>query len=111
MCRHAIVEELASLGATVHTCAPDEALLNTCLMDWKAKGLHVSGSVCDVSSRPQREKLMKTVNSIFHGKLNIFVRVPIALIFVQSFPAQYTTLGYLSSLEIIIRGQCFYNVF
>lgn len=70
---HAIVEELASLGATVHTCARNEALLNTCLMDWKAKGLHVSGSVCDVSSQPQREKLMKTVNSIFHGKLNIFV--------------------------------------
>ncbi|KAJ8431299.1 hypothetical protein Cgig2_018371 [Carnegiea gigantea] len=61
---HAIVEELASLGATVHTCARNEALLNTCLMDWKAKGLHVSGSVCDVSSQPQRERLMKTVNNV-----------------------------------------------
>lgn len=30
---HAIVEELAGLGATVHTCARNEAELNACLLD------------------------------------------------------------------------------
>ncbi|GAB2274412.1 hypothetical protein Dimus_009179 [Dionaea muscipula] len=70
---HAIVEELAGLGATVHTCARNEAELNSCLMDWKSKGFHVTASVADVSSRPQREKLIDTVSSLFHGKLNIFV--------------------------------------
>lgn len=70
---HAIVEELAELGATVHTCARNQVELDACLLDWKAKGLCVSGSICDVSSGPQREKLIETVNSIFHGKLNILV--------------------------------------
>lgn len=70
---HAIVEELAGLGATVHTCARNEAELNACLLDWKAKGLPVTGSICDVSSRAQREKLMETTNSIFNGKLDILV--------------------------------------
>ena len=72
-CRHAIVEELAGLGATIHTCSRKETELNECLKDWKAKGFGVSGSVCDVSSRAQREKLMETVSSIFNGKLNILV--------------------------------------
>ncbi|KAJ8431294.1 hypothetical protein Cgig2_018366 [Carnegiea gigantea] len=73
MCRHAIVEELADLGAIVHTCARNQVEIDACLLDWKAKDLCVSGSVCDVSSGAQREKLMETVNSIFHGKLNILV--------------------------------------
>ncbi|KAJ8432260.1 hypothetical protein Cgig2_013913 [Carnegiea gigantea] len=71
--RHAIVEEFARLGAAVHTCARNEAELDACLSHWKAEGLRVSGSVCDVTSRPQREKLMETVNSTFQGKLNILV--------------------------------------
>ncbi|XAR50905.1 Tropinone reductase I [Bertholletia excelsa] len=33
----------------------------------------VTGCVCDVSSRGQREKLMETVSSVFSGKLNILV--------------------------------------
>lgn len=70
---HAIVEELAGLGATVHTCSRNEDELNSVLLDWKAKGFHVSGSVTDVSSRDQREKLIETVSSTFHGKLNILV--------------------------------------
>jgi len=81
MGRHAIVEELAGLGAIVHTCARNETELDSCLLNWKAKGLHVSGSVCDVSFRSQREKLMETVNSIFRGKLNILVRPFYAMIF------------------------------
>ena len=64
LCRHAIVEELAGLGATIHTCSRKETELNECLKDWKAKGFGVSGSVCDVSFRAQREKLMETVSSV-----------------------------------------------
>lgn len=70
---HAIVEELAGLGAIVHTCARNQTELDACLLDWKAKGFQVSGSVCDVSSRTQREKLMENIHSIFNGKLNILV--------------------------------------
>ncbi|RVW56597.1 Tropinone reductase-like, chloroplastic [Vitis vinifera] len=70
---HAIVEELAGLGATIHTCSRKETELNECLKDWIAKGFGVSGSVCDVSSRAQREKLMQTISSVFNGKLNILI--------------------------------------
>ena len=70
---HAIVEELAGLGATVYTCSRNETELNECLKDWKAKGFGVSGSVCDVSCRAQRDKLMETVSSLVNGKLNILV--------------------------------------
>nr|XP_010910872.1 tropinone reductase homolog At5g06060 [Elaeis guineensis] len=70
---HAIVEGLAGFGATVHTCSRDEAELNKCLERWKTLNIHVTGSVCDVSSRAQREKLMEGVRSIFQGKLNILI--------------------------------------
>lgn len=70
---HAIVEELAALGATIHTCARTESVLNECLQEWKMKGFKVTGSVCDVTSRTEREKLMSTVSSQFDGKLNILV--------------------------------------
>ncbi|KAL5750351.1 hypothetical protein ACOSP7_024954 [Xanthoceras sorbifolium] len=70
---HAVVEELAELGATVHTCTIDEAELNKCIHEWKIKGFKVSGSVSDVSSRSEREKLMDQVSSLFNGKLNILI--------------------------------------
>ncbi|WZY89991.1 tropinone reductase homolog At2g29310 isoform X1 [Brassica napus] len=70
---YAIVEELASFGAKVHVCDISETLLNQSLSEWEKKGFQVSGSVCDVSSRPERETLMQTVSSLFDGKLNIFV--------------------------------------
>uniref|UniRef100_A0A5B6YVI8 Tropinone reductase n=1 Tax=Davidia involucrata TaxID=16924 RepID=A0A5B6YVI8_DAVIN len=70
---HATVEELAGLGAIVHTCSRNEAELHECLNNWKEKGFVVTGSVCDVSVRAQREKLMESVSSIFNGKLNILV--------------------------------------
>ena len=73
MFRYAIVEELASFGAKVHVCDISETLLNQSLSEWGKKGFKVSGSVCDVSSRPERETLMQTVSSQFDGKLNIFV--------------------------------------
>lgn len=71
--RYAIVEELAGLSARIHTCARTETDLNKCLLDWKSKGFQVTGSVCDVSSQLQRENLLNTVSSEFHGKLNILV--------------------------------------
>ncbi|XP_039070409.1 tropinone reductase homolog At5g06060-like [Hibiscus syriacus] len=70
---HANVEELAGLGAKVHTCSRTESELDDCLLEWKAKGLHVTGSVCDVSDRAQRESLLNTVSSEFNGKLNIVI--------------------------------------
>ena len=71
--RHAIVEELAGFGVIIHTCARDEAHLNECLSKWKNKGFQVTGSVCDVSSWTEREKLMQTVYSLFDAKLSILV--------------------------------------
>lgn len=73
-CRYAIVEELAGFGARVHTCDRDQTALNECLSEWQEKGFQVSGSACDVSSRPQIKKLMQTVSSLFGSKLNILVR-------------------------------------
>ena len=70
-----MVEELAGLGATVHTCSRHEADLEKCLREWGDKGFAVTGSVCDGSDRAQREQLMKKVSSIFNGKLNILVSV------------------------------------
>ncbi|XP_058003072.1 tropinone reductase homolog isoform X2 [Hevea brasiliensis] len=71
--RHAIVEELAGFEVAVHTCSRNQKELDQCLQEWKNKGFKVTGSVCDVSHRDQREKLMQTVSSIFTGKLNILV--------------------------------------
>ncbi|XP_071731663.1 senescence-associated protein 13-like isoform X1 [Rutidosis leptorrhynchoides] len=69
----AVVEELAELGATVHTCARNETTLNQRLQEWSAKGFKVTGSVCDASSRTQRQQLLEKVSSIFNGKLNILI--------------------------------------
>ncbi|VFQ80396.1 unnamed protein product [Cuscuta campestris] len=69
----AIVEELAELGASVYTCSRKEDELNQSLKDWASKGLKVSGSVCDASSRDQRLLLFQKVSSAFDGKLNILV--------------------------------------
>ncbi|XP_021814293.1 tropinone reductase homolog At2g29290-like isoform X2 [Prunus avium] len=70
---YAIVEELAGLGATIHTCARNEVELNDCLRQWGKKGFQVTGSVCDVVSRTQREELINKVSSLFDGKLNILI--------------------------------------
>ncbi|CAN0854392.1 Tropinone reductase homolog At2g29290 [Linum grandiflorum] len=70
---YAIVEELAKLGATVHTCSRTEEELNRRVIEWGEKGFKITGSVCDVSLRVDREKLVQTVSSLFDGKLNILV--------------------------------------
>ncbi|RXI02180.1 hypothetical protein DVH24_026710 [Malus domestica] len=78
---YAIVEELAGLGATVHTCARNEAQIVERLQEWEDKGFKVTGSVCDLTCKAQRENLIKTVSCIFNGKLNILVSLFIALTF------------------------------
>ncbi|KAI3751323.1 hypothetical protein L2E82_22392 [Cichorium intybus] len=70
---YAVVEELAELGAAVHTCSRNEAELNQRLQEWSAKGFTVTGSVCDATSRTDREQLLQKVSSIFNGKLNILI--------------------------------------
>ncbi|KAK6933131.1 hypothetical protein RJ641_036025, partial [Dillenia turbinata] len=89
---YAIVEELAEFGAVVHTCSRNEAELSKCLKDWEAKGFKVTGSVCDVSSRTDREKLIAEVSSVFGGKLNILASF--LLLF-----ASTLILPWLSSLQ------------
>ena len=69
------MEELAELGAIVHTCSRTQTELDERLQEWEGKGFRVSGSVCDLTSRAQREKLMETVSSLSQGKLNILVSV------------------------------------
>ncbi|MCD7448276.1 hypothetical protein HAX54_040389 [Datura stramonium] len=56
---YAIVEELAGLGARVYTCSRNEKELDECLEIWREKGLNVEGSVCDLLSRTERDKLMQ----------------------------------------------------
>lgn len=70
---HATVEELAEMGAVVHTCSRNEEELNQRLQEWNAKGFQVTGSVCDASSREQRVQLVEKVSSLFSGKLNILI--------------------------------------
>uniref|UniRef100_A0ACD5WZS0 Uncharacterized protein n=1 Tax=Avena sativa TaxID=4498 RepID=A0ACD5WZS0_AVESA len=67
----AVVEELAALGAAVHTCSRKEAELAERLKEWEAKGFHVTVSVCDLSVREQREHLVRDVGDRFGGKLDI----------------------------------------
>nr|CAB3490466.1 unnamed protein product [Digitaria exilis] len=70
---HAIVEELAGLGARVHTCSRNAAELEECRQRWAEKGLVVTVSVCDVGDRANREKLMAVVKDTFNNKLDILV--------------------------------------
>ncbi|WZY92953.1 hypothetical protein YC2023_065282 [Brassica napus] len=61
---YAIVEELGGFGAKIYVCDISETLLNKSLSEWEKKGFQVSGSVCDVTSRPERETLMQKVNNV-----------------------------------------------
>ncbi|XVF55213.1 hypothetical protein PTKIN_Ptkin06aG0018600 [Pterospermum kingtungense] len=70
---YAIVEELAALGAVVHICSRNQTEIDERLQQWQSKGFKVSGSVCNLSSKEEREKLMETVSSVFDGKLNILI--------------------------------------
>lgn len=57
----------------MHTCSRNEAELNKCLQEWKKKNFKVTGTVCDVSSPADRERLIEEVKTVFDGKLNILV--------------------------------------
>ncbi|XP_077238929.1 tropinone reductase homolog At5g06060-like [Tasmannia lanceolata] len=70
---HAVVEELAGFGASIHTCSRNKDELEQCLQKWKDLGFRVTGSVCDMTSRADREALVEKVSSIFQGKLNILI--------------------------------------
>ncbi|KAH7516641.1 hypothetical protein FEM48_Zijuj10G0156500 [Ziziphus jujuba var. spinosa] len=70
---YAIVEELAGLGATIHTCSLSQKEIDERLPEWESKGYQVTASLCDLTFATQREQLINTVSSIFHGKLNILV--------------------------------------
>lgn len=70
---HAIVEELAGFGATIHICDLTEEAIEKCLKDWKEKGYTITGSVCDASVPAERKKLIATVSTVFNGKLDILV--------------------------------------
>ncbi|CAA7398097.1 unnamed protein product [Spirodela intermedia] len=70
---HAVVEELAGFGAAVYTCSRKETELADCLQKWEKMGFSVTGSVCDVSLRDEREKLVEKAAAAFGGKLNILV--------------------------------------
>ncbi|KAF3339799.1 tropinone reductase [Carex littledalei] len=72
---YAVVEELAGLGAKVHTCSRDPQQLSDCMAKWNSLGLGslVTTSVCDLSVPQQRIDLITHVSSLFSGKLNILV--------------------------------------
>ncbi|KAL2955546.1 hypothetical protein AAZX31_18G035100 [Glycine max] len=70
---HAIVNDLAAFGAAVHTCSRNQTELKKCLQEWQTQGFQATGSVCDVSSPPQREKLIQEVASTFSTELNIYI--------------------------------------
>ena len=67
------MEELAGFGAIIYTCSRIQEELNERLKEWEEKGYKVSGSVCDLIVREQREELMKAVSTAFNGNLNILV--------------------------------------
>ncbi|KAI7736109.1 hypothetical protein M8C21_011826, partial [Ambrosia artemisiifolia] len=68
---YAIVEELAGFGAAVHTCSRNQQEIDQRLAEWKDKGYEVTASVCDISSKEEREELINKVSSGFDGRLNI----------------------------------------
>ncbi|EEC75640.1 hypothetical protein OsI_12386 [Oryza sativa Indica Group] len=70
----AVVDELAALGAAVHTCSRNEAELGERLREWEGRGFRVTGSVRDVSVRDQPESMLREVASLYGGKLDILVK-------------------------------------
>ncbi|CAL4979055.1 unnamed protein product [Urochloa decumbens] len=102
---HAIVEELAGLGARVHACSRNAAELEECRRRWAEKGLIVTVSICDVSMRADRETLMDTVKGIFNGKLDILVNNAGQMI---SKPAVKTTAEEYMCLMATNLESCFH---
>ncbi|XP_055833857.1 tropinone reductase homolog [Solanum dulcamara] len=70
---HAIVEELASFGASIYTCSRNRKDLDECLEKWQNKGYKVNGSTCDLFLENQRIELIEKATEHFNGKLDILV--------------------------------------
>nr|CAB3501294.1 unnamed protein product [Digitaria exilis] len=51
----------------------NEEELGERVKEWEARGFRVTGSVCDLSARDQRERLLREVADRFGGKLHILV--------------------------------------
>ncbi|KAM0835014.1 hypothetical protein ACQ4PT_063213 [Festuca glaucescens] len=77
MRRYAVVEELSALGAPCTPALGRSGAPSAEMKEWEAKGFRVTGSVCDVSVREQRERLIRDVADRFAGKLNILVTHPL----------------------------------
>ncbi|KAF3535194.1 hypothetical protein F2Q69_00020007 [Brassica cretica] len=70
--RHAIVEELAGFGVTIHTCARDDAHLNECLSKWKNKGFQVTGSINNAGAIRSKPTIEHTAEDFsFHISTNL----------------------------------------
>ena len=69
----AIVESLASHGATVHVCARTFADVDAAVAEWRARGLRVTGSACDVSDPAQRATLVADAVRALGDSLDILV--------------------------------------
>lgn len=69
----ACVEELAALGAKVVTCGRNAAELKEVVKGWRDQGLDAQAIVADVTSKEGRENLLKEVQQISGGKLDILV--------------------------------------
>uniref|UniRef100_A0A0D9XQ20 Uncharacterized protein n=1 Tax=Leersia perrieri TaxID=77586 RepID=A0A0D9XQ20_9ORYZ len=64
----AIVEELARFGVRMHTCSRNDADLYAADGDGE-----ITGSVCDVSARGDREALVAAARKVIDGRLDILV--------------------------------------
>lgn len=71
---HAIVDELASLGARVLFCARNPDDIKTCCEQWNEKGYDCTGVVVDVADASDREKFVEDIRKWLGGKpLDILV--------------------------------------
>ncbi|CAN6373810.1 unnamed protein product [Urochloa humidicola] len=105
----AIVEELAGLGARVHTCARTASDLDACRRRWADKqgflADAITASVCDVSSQRDREGLVGTVRELFDGQLHILVNNAGQSVYK---PAADTTAGDYAGLMATNLESCFH---
>lgn len=64
----AIVEELASLGGHVITCARNEESLHACLQEWQDRGFDVSGCAADMSTEEGRARLVSLCKTVWNDE-------------------------------------------
>ncbi|CAL4989914.1 unnamed protein product [Urochloa decumbens] len=100
----AIVEELAGLGARVHTCSRTAGDLDACRRRWADDKRAITASVCDVSSQRDREGLVGTVRDLFQGQLHILVNNAGQSVYK---PAADTTPGDYAGLMATNLESCF----